>query len=391
MWQIGRFFLLGVCILALGDGAKAGDMCSAILKNGTFDSADSYSSSQNFSLIKNALCNHDISTYQDATSSSGNLGLSIIGVLDGTLGGTTNNQNFHERQVDFCQKGYSDINNNSIATRNVRTASKVISDAWQHCVDEMASQKECISFITVSKDFNSFTISITNNTGTAGIELSQISHPNGSILCDRNAQRASFDKPIKYDANSINIGCTKNQAQTVQISMSAAPCLLEPVDVSAKPIPTHIVLNFFKDLKVANGAEVDGPEPLTDADKAAQDWYGDGVLKHNAPFTERHPSSAVFMFTATAAGDYGLQIEYAAQYPDAAEPTRSFTRPVDILVNGHTFATNQLTDSTGGFDMAHQKWTYIGKVNLDEGYNELELRSSTIFPHIHGIKFDPAG
>ena len=209
-------------------GAVAQDMCSAILANGTYDKYENYSTSKNFQLVYNALCQSSIETYQQASSSSGNLGVSIIDVIDVALGGSTNSSNFSQRKNQFCGVTYSQVANSSTVNIRVEKASKAIAQAWENCVTKATG---FVAWVTLSKDFDKFTISMRNNSQQGLFQITQISHPGSEIVCDGNAQDVSPTKPMSFSLKDVDIGCTKPATKTIQISMDTTAGNLRPVDI----------------------------------------------------------------------------------------------------------------------------------------------------------------
>ncbi len=206
----------------------AQDICSAVLQNGTFDETNVFSSSQNFSLVYNTLCKSGISTYQDATSSGGNLGVSVIDVVDVTLGGTTNSANFSQRKSQFCSMSYANVANNNTVMSHVRTASAAITAAWSSCV---ARSTSFTPWVTVGRNLDAFTITMQNNTPLGVFQLTQISAPGADITCDNNAQSASPQNPISFNTRVVTIGCRKRASDTILLSMNTTAGVLNAVEV----------------------------------------------------------------------------------------------------------------------------------------------------------------
>jgi hypothetical protein len=216
-------------ILVCAAQAQAADICSAILANGTYDKSETYTTNANFNLVYNTLCKGSVETYQDATSSSGNLGVSIIDVLDAAIGGSTNSTNYSQRKSQFCSLNFSSVSSNSTVLTKVQVASRIIASAWESCVLRATG---FVSWVTVSKNLDAFTISMRNNGPLGVFQVYQISHPNVSgIVCDGNAQNATRDNPIAFQTREVNIGCTKPTTETIQISMDTSAGNLSPVDL----------------------------------------------------------------------------------------------------------------------------------------------------------------
>lgn len=227
--RIAHYFLIITSMMVVGVQTKAADICSAILANGTFDRYDSYTSSANFSLVYNTLCKSSVETYQDATSSAGNLGISILDVVDASLGGSTTSANFSQRKSQFCSLNYSNVSNNSTVITKVQVASKVIAGAWETCVSRAT---RFVAWVTLAKNLDAFTISMRNNSNQGTFQLYQISHPSApDITCDGDAHRATRANPISYSQREVNIGCRKPATDTVQISADTSAGNLAPVDL----------------------------------------------------------------------------------------------------------------------------------------------------------------
>ena len=106
-----------------------------------------------------------------------------------------------------------------------------------------------------------------------------------------------------------------------------------------------------------------------------------GQVLMNAPPFQNAADSATFDLCAAAEGTYRLCVRLAAGEP----------RPVDVIVNGETKLAGTLNQSTGGFLQRNQMWIYAGAVDLHQGGNSLQLRSSnnSVFPHISFLKLTP--
>ncbi len=88
-----------------------------------------------------------------------------------------------------------------------------------------------------------------------------------------------------------------------------------------------------------------------------------------------HSANSTFAewdITLPAAGDYQLELRYAAQD----------SRPVRLKVNDQTIAENALTGTTGSWNPDGQKWEAQGIFKFIEGKNVLRLESKGVIPHI---------
>jgi hypothetical protein len=104
---------------------------------------------------------------------------------------------------------------------------------------------------------------------------------------------------------------------------------------------------------------------------------GATVLHNGQAGRANLPNQAEYEFICSQAGRYRLEIEYAALS----------NRPAQISINGAVVLEQGLNGVTGGWEENFQRWMPQGEVQLQEGKNVLEIKSTSMFPHIRTIQF----
>lgn len=168
--------------------------------------------------------------------------------------------------------------------------------------------------------------------------------------------------------------CRRAGRDAVDISLTASefvnwdsPRGLKEIPIPPLPLPPP------QPISIRAQDFVDGVNVAID-----QCVVGPGTLA-NAPPCNAAPNAAQFNVNARTSGAYRLDINFAA----------AASRPVKILLNGQAMWDQALSETTGGWDNSHLRWTQVGRVHLKEGLNIIRLERANVFPHIHDLRFVP--
>jgi Protein of unknown function (DUF1553)/Protein of unknown function (DUF1549)/Planctomycete cytochrome C len=112
------------------------------------------------------------------------------------------------------------------------------------------------------------------------------------------------------------------------------------------------------------------------ADKAFTGYgEGIGIILSYKPENTR----AEYMITVPKAGDYELELRYAAME----------SRPVRVSVEGKVVLPQAAKGTTGGWNPEHQAWKPEGRLTLAEGKNTLAIEAIGLLPHIDKLAILP--
>jgi hypothetical protein len=103
-----------------------------------------------------------------------------------------------------------------------------------------------------------------------------------------------------------------------------------------------------------------------------------GLLLNAPPYTNR-PNAAEWSVPITTAGNYRIEVEYAA----------ALSRPVEALVDGVMVNGNALAGTTGSWCATPSITSAIATVSLTAGNHVFRLQRSDVFPHLKEIRFVP--
>nr|WP_315183654.1 hypothetical protein [uncultured Albidiferax sp.] len=105
---------------------------------------------------------------------------------------------------------------------------------------------------------------------------------------------------------------------------------------------------------------------------------GPGILGNAFP-CDAAPNIAEFKFNMNAAGNYRLDINYAA----------ATSRPLNVSINSKPIFGGVAGETTGGWTNDFLKWVEIGKISFEVGDYVLRIDRNDVFPHIHSLRLVP--
>lgn len=122
-----------VCVLLVGVVRTArGDDCSALLKDGIFDTRSNLNIQDRARSYANWFCSLNFSEASQADSYGAELGFPFEGVPV-KFGFNASNQSFSQWYSSFCQDVHEQFTAHSVVEEHVRTASKDVLDAFTKC------------------------------------------------------------------------------------------------------------------------------------------------------------------------------------------------------------------------------------------------------------------
>ena len=128
--------------LAMAPTFAQPSVCSEILKWGIYDTDDTLSDEQTFSLAKRVHCG----TSSRSSSSSGNLGYKVF-----SIGGSTG----QSESESFCNSSHDEARRNHYFVQAVRRVSEAVTGAWSSCIAE--NRRGLSHYVRPTSDAATFT------------------------------------------------------------------------------------------------------------------------------------------------------------------------------------------------------------------------------------------
>ncbi len=110
--------------------------------------------------------------------------------------------------------------------------------------------------------------------------------------------------------------------------------------------------------------------------------WGEGMVTNSMGANSSVPNKVVYKFDCGQAGNYLLEIDYAAG---------TERRPCTVIVNGSLINDSALGGFTGGWTSAEVIPCGVGRVVLKQGVNRLEIFRNAAIPHLRRIRFKSVG
>ncbi|MBS9880928.1 hypothetical protein J4H25_25350 [Vibrio alginolyticus] len=220
------FCLFFISIYNVSSASTTG-VCTEILKGGVFDKHDTLTSEDKFNQVINLISSNEYSSWDKAQNSKLELGIDLIDVIDASLGGSTNQQNFEERRKEFKNLSYSQVSLKYLLISRVEVASRNITNAFVRCVDITTQKGGFAAWIEPSSNRRSFVVNAKNVVlgGGNNFTINKLMIlPSEGVSCSID----SFPYEVQGD---ISIACQKPVSDTVQVSMDTNVGDLSGVDV----------------------------------------------------------------------------------------------------------------------------------------------------------------
>ncbi len=213
----GLSILLSCCaVIARGQN----DVCLALIKAGIQDKQHTFTSTQAFAFAQQVYCFDQSMTFESASQNSANLGISLVNLIDATLGGSTNSSNFSARRTQFCSMSLSTFSNNAVVIQESQSISANAVNVLESCL-----QSPGFSAVVIpSNQLNSFAIDIHNNAqGDNSVTVTELSSQPIQVSCN-----IKLNKPHSVP---FSILCRKPPETTIQVTMNTNRGGLRPIEV----------------------------------------------------------------------------------------------------------------------------------------------------------------
>jgi hypothetical protein len=190
-------------------------------------------------------------------------------------------------------------------------------------------------------------------------------------------------KPMLRKNDTIGLSgfeslCTRIGNSGINILLNAASTTIADTPLSEPPIvplPRPLVRQpiVIRAIDFKQGQSVAAAQGVT-----AQ--WGPDTLLNAPPGWSGVPNMAQWDFDVSMAGNYALDVEFAAQD----------VRPVQIDIDGKLFLAQGLAEATGGWLVTNQRFIRQGSdVYLSAGSHTIRFSRANVFPHIRTLRFTP--
>lgn len=162
--------LAGLALFSHVLTAKAQEgFCEPLLKDGVYDRSQVMGASYTLSKMRTIVCQSKYSTFQGASSSSSDIGISIPDYFDGSFGGKTTEENYSTRREEYCNAANSTAISQGSSYFNIVTANEAVAKAYVSCVQSL---KKAYGYVEPSSDLKVFTVTFRKPEGVINISRS---------------------------------------------------------------------------------------------------------------------------------------------------------------------------------------------------------------------------
>lgn len=207
--------IAGLALLLSELSAEAQEsFCEPLLKDGIYDRSQVMGSSYTLSKMRTIICQSKYSTFQEASASSTDIGISVPDYFDANFGGKTTEENYSTRREQYCNSANSTAISQGSSYFNIATASETVAKAYISCVQNL---KKAYGYVEPSSDLKVFTVTFRKPEGV--VEISSFKTSESDVKCSDGLLDATPQQPIKVNGSASFI-CTREDP-SAPITLSA--------------------------------------------------------------------------------------------------------------------------------------------------------------------------